>query len=82
MTQIAAEMLGLPMDRVHVEMGDTNSRKRRVRAGRSAPAARGRRSIDACMTLRGQLAQAAGIDPASATFADGNIQAAGSLSPG
>ena len=77
MTQIVSEMLGLPMDRVHVEMGDTNYPQASGSGGSFGASSAGSALYDACMALRGQLAQAAGIDPASATFADGNIQGGG-----
>ena len=77
MTQIVAEILGLPMDRVHVEMGDTNYPQASGSGGSFGANSAGSALYDACMTLRGQLAQAAGIDPATATFADGNIVGGG-----
>ena len=38
LTQIAADMLGLPPQRIRVELGDTTSRRRRARAVPSARA--------------------------------------------
>ena len=77
MTQIAAELLGLPMERVHVEMGDTNYPPAAGSGGSFGANSAGSALFDACMTLRGQMAQRAGIDPAGATFADGTIAGAG-----
>ena len=77
MTQIAAELLGLPMDRVHVEMGDTNYPPAAGSGGSFGASSAGSALFDACMNLRGQLAQKAGIDAASATFADGAISGGG-----
>ncbi len=77
MTQIAGELLGLPMDRVHVEMGDTNYPPAAGSGGSFGASSAGSALFDACMNLRGQLAQKAGIDPAVATFADGAIAGGG-----
>ena len=77
MTQLAAELLGLPMDRVHVEMGDTNYPPAAGSGGSFGANSAGSALFDACMNLRGMMAQAAGIDPASATYSDGSIQGGG-----
>ena len=77
MTQIAAEMLGLPMQRVHVEMGDTNYPPASGSGGSFGAGSAGSALYDACSTLRNSLAQAAGIDPATAVFADGAVQGDG-----
>jgi len=42
LAQIAAEMLGLPTERVRVELGDTNFRRQPVRVDRGAQPARAR----------------------------------------
>ncbi len=81
MTQIAAEMLGLPMDRVHVEMGDTNYPPASGSGGSFGAGSAGSALYDACTNLRGSLAQAAGIDPATAVFADGAVQGGGKSVP-
>ncbi len=77
MTQIAAEMLGLPMDRVHVEMGDTNFPPASGSGGSFGAGSAGSALYDACTNLRNSLAQAAGLDPATAVFADGTVQGGG-----
>jgi len=77
MTQIAAEMLGLPMDRVHVDMGDTDYPMSSGSGGSFGAASAGSALYDACGTLRNKLAQAAGIDPGQAVFADGTISGGG-----
>jgi xanthine dehydrogenase YagR molybdenum-binding subunit len=77
MTQLAAELLGLPMDRVHVEMGDTNYPPASGSGGSFGANSAGSALFDACMNLRGQLAQKAGMDTAQAIFSDGNIQSGG-----
>ncbi len=81
MTQIAAELLGLPPDRVHVEMGDTNYPQASGSGGSFGANSAGSALYDACMNLRQQMAQAAGIDPAAAVFADGQISGGGKSVP-
>jgi xanthine dehydrogenase YagR molybdenum-binding subunit len=77
MTQIAAEMLGLPMDRVHVEMGDTDYPMSSGSGGSFGAASAGSALYDACSNLRNTLARAAGIDAQKAVFADGTISGGG-----
>ena len=77
MTQLAAELLGLPMDRVHVEMGDTNYPAASGSGGSFGANSAGSALFDACMTLRSQLAQKAGMDAVAVTFEGGNIQSDG-----
>ena len=81
MTQIAAEMLGLPMDRVHVEMGDTDYPPASGSGGSFGAGSAGSALYDACANLRTSLAQAAGIDPAAAVFADGSVAGGGKSVP-
>jgi xanthine dehydrogenase YagR molybdenum-binding subunit len=73
LAQIAAEMLGLPMDRVRVELGDTNFPQAAGSGGSWGAGSSGSALFEACNSLRQKLARAAGIDPAVARFADGNI---------
>ncbi len=77
MTQIAAELLGLPMDRVHAEMGDSDYPQAAGSGGSFGASSAGSALYDACLNLRKQLAQAAGIDPAQAHFSDGQISGSG-----
>jgi xanthine dehydrogenase YagR molybdenum-binding subunit len=77
MTQIAAEMLGLPADRVHVEMGDTDYPMSSGSGGSFGAASAGSALYDACTNLRTKIAQAAGVDPQQAVFANGNVSAGG-----
>ena len=73
LTQIAAEMLGVPMDRVRVELGDTNFPPASGSGGSFGAGSSGSALFDACEALRAKLAQAAGMDPAQASFADGSV---------
>jgi len=75
LTQIAAEMLGLPPERVRVQLGDTSFPRASGSGGSFGAASSGSALFEACETLRGKLAQLAGIDPAVARFANGRIAA-------
>src|SRR5271168_4317789 len=77
LTQIAAEMLGLPPERVHVELGDTNMPQASGSGGSFGAASSGSALFDACNNLRGKLARIADMDPDTARFGDGRIEAAG-----
>src|ERR1700704_1539762 len=73
MAQIPAEMLGLPMERVRVELGDTNFPQAAGSGGWCGAGSSGSAMFDACNALREKLARTAGMDPATARFADGSI---------
>jgi xanthine dehydrogenase YagR molybdenum-binding subunit len=77
LTQIAAEMLGLPPDRIRVELGDTNFPYASGSGGSFGAASSGSALFDACNELRTKLARLADMDPDSARFGDGRIEAAG-----
>jgi xanthine dehydrogenase YagR molybdenum-binding subunit len=73
LTQIAAEMLGLPPGRVRVELGDTRFPEASGSGGSFGAASSGSALFEACNALREKLAHLAGMDPATARFSDGNI---------
>jgi xanthine dehydrogenase YagR molybdenum-binding subunit len=73
LAQIAAEMLGLPMERVRIDLGDTNFPQAAGSGGSWGAGSSGSALFDACNALREKLARAAGMDPATARFADGSI---------
>ena len=73
LTQIAAEMLGLPMERVRVELGDTSFPEAAGSGGSFGAGSSGSALFEACNALREKLARAAGMDPATARFANGRI---------
>ena len=77
LTQIAAEMLGLPPEQVRVELGDTNFPYASGSGGSFGAASSGSALFDACNNLRAKLAQLADVDPNAARFGDGRIAAAG-----
>jgi xanthine dehydrogenase YagR molybdenum-binding subunit len=77
LTQIAAEMLGLPPDRIRIEIGDTAFPEASGSGGSFGAASSGSALFDACDRLRGQLAAAAGVDPKAARFSDGRLTGGG-----
>src|ERR1700726_1191545 len=73
LAQIAAEMLGLPMERVRVALGDTNFPQAAGSGGSWGAGSSGSALFEACDALREKLARTAGMDPATARFANGSI---------
>lgn len=73
LAQIAAEMLGLPVEHVRVELGDTIFPEAAGSGGSFGAASSGSALFEACQALRVRLARSAGMDPDSAHFADGRI---------
>ncbi len=72
-TQIAADLLGLPMERVTILLGDSDFPETPGSGGSFGAASAGSGLYDACMQLRTRLCQSAGIDPAHARFEDGHV---------
>jgi xanthine dehydrogenase YagR molybdenum-binding subunit len=62
MSQIAADTLGLPMERVHFELGDTALPETPVSGGSQTAASTGSAVREACSKLRAQLAELASSD--------------------
>ena len=77
MTQIAAEMMGLPMERVRVLMGDTNFPMAAGSGGSFGANSAGSALYEACMNLRAKLAAAAGATSEGAQFENGQLVAGG-----
>lgn len=73
-TQIAAEMMGLPPERVLMQLGDSDFPETAGSGGSFGAASAGSALFDACTNLREKLARAAGVDPATAVFAQGQLQ--------
>jgi xanthine dehydrogenase YagR molybdenum-binding subunit len=73
LAQIAAEMLGLPTERVRVELGDTSFPQAAGSGGSWGAGSSGSALYEACNALREKLARSAGMDPATARFAGGSI---------
>jgi xanthine dehydrogenase YagR molybdenum-binding subunit len=74
LAQIAAEMLGLPMERVRVELGDTSFPEAAGSGGSWGAGSSGSALFEACNALREKLARMAGMDAKTAHFANGNIE--------
>jgi xanthine dehydrogenase YagR molybdenum-binding subunit len=81
LTQIAAEMLGLPPDKIHVELGDTSFPEASGSGGSFGAASAGSALFDACTHLRSALARAGNVDPQTARFANGRLESAGQSRP-
>src|SRR5216684_2479918 len=71
--QIAAEMLGLPTERIRVELGDTSFPEAAGSGGSWGAGSSGSALFEACDALREKLARTAGMDPETARFANGSI---------
>jgi len=72
-TQIAADLLGLPMERVTIHLGDSDFPETPGSGGSFGAASTGSGLYDACMQLRGKLCRSAGMDPEGARFEDGYV---------
>jgi xanthine dehydrogenase YagR molybdenum-binding subunit len=77
LTQIAAEMLGLPPERIRMRLGDTDFPEAAGSGGSFGAASSGSALFDACNNLRAKLVRAAGVSPDGARFAQGRIEAGG-----
>jgi xanthine dehydrogenase YagR molybdenum-binding subunit len=79
--QTAAEMLGLPLDQVVVRLGDSNYPVSAGSGGQWGGNSSTAGVYAACVKLREMVATTLGLDPASADFADGMVQAGGKRIP-
>ncbi|MDB5424971.1 MAG: xanthine dehydrogenase family protein molybdopterin-binding subunit [Phenylobacterium sp.] len=73
MTQIAADMLGLPTGKVQVLMGDTDFPPAAGSGGSFGANSAGSALYAACEALRAKLALAAAVDPQAARFENGRL---------
>ena len=71
LTQVAAEMLGLPLDKVKMELGDSDFPDTPGSGGSWGAASAGSGLFDACNALREALARKLGVNAASAVFSGG-----------
>lgn len=81
LTQIAAEALGLPIDRVLVEIGDSDLPPAPGSGGSWGAGSSGSAVFYACMALRERMAQAAGLNAADLEIHDAQVTAAGRTQP-
>ena len=77
LTQIAAEMMGLPIERVRMELGDSDFPATPGSGGSWGAASSGSGLFDACTNLRARLAEKMGINVADAIFSNGSLSGAG-----
>jgi len=73
LAQIAADLLGLPIERVRMQLGDSDLPISPGSGGSAGANSSGSAVYDACMNLRDALARRAGVDPANAVFAKGAV---------
>ncbi|WBO24011.1 aldehyde oxidoreductase molybdenum-binding subunit PaoC [Sphingomonas abietis] len=72
--QTAAEMMGVPLDRVIVRLGDSASPLSSGSGGQFGASSSTAGVYAACVKLRDAVAQRLGLDPADAVFADGQVR--------
>ncbi|SDZ70394.1 xanthine dehydrogenase, molybdenum binding subunit apoprotein [Variovorax sp. YR266] len=75
--QTAAEMMGVPIDKVVVRLGDSSFPVSAGSGGQWGANSSTAGVYAACMKLREAVAQRAGLDTATATFAEGMVRAGG-----
>lgn len=75
LAQIAAEALGLPVEAIRVEIGDSEFPPAPGSGGSFGAASAGSALLDAAMNMRRELAQMAAADPASPLFGQSPQQA-------
>ncbi|MXP26274.1 molybdopterin-dependent oxidoreductase [Altererythrobacter indicus] len=73
LAQTAAEMMGLPLDRVKVVLGDSDLPASAGSGGQWGAANSTAGTYAACVKLREQIAKKLGLDPEQADFTDGNV---------
>ncbi|HYP84344.1 aldehyde oxidoreductase molybdenum-binding subunit PaoC [Variovorax sp.] len=79
--QTAAEMMGVPLERVAVRLGDSTFPVSAGSGGQWGANCSTAGVYAACMKLREAVAQRAGLDVAGATFQDGMVSAGGRSVP-
>jgi xanthine dehydrogenase YagR molybdenum-binding subunit len=77
----AAEMLGLPLEGVHVVLGDSSLPVAAGSGGQWGANSSTAGVYAACVKLRENIATKLGLDPASAVFEDGKVSAGGRSLP-
>jgi xanthine dehydrogenase YagR molybdenum-binding subunit len=75
LTQIGADLLGLPPERVTVRLGDTDYPEAAGSGGSFGANSSGSALYAACELMRVELAHRAGVDPADARLQDGALLA-------
>jgi len=75
--QTAAEMLGVPIEQVTVKLGDSSFPASAGSGGQWGANSSTAGVFAACTKLREEVAAKLGLDPATATFADGQVSGGG-----
>ncbi|KHL26281.1 xanthine dehydrogenase [Croceibacterium mercuriale] len=75
LAQTAAEMMGLPLDRVTVRLGDSDDPASAGSGGQWGAANSTSGVYAACVKLRTAIAEKLGMDPTTADFTDGEVRA-------
>ena len=81
LTQITAEILGLPMEDVTVHLGDTDAPPGAGSGGSWGAGSSGSSVYLACEALRDQIAQKLGVESAAMTMKDGRVIADNRATP-
>jgi xanthine dehydrogenase YagR molybdenum-binding subunit len=81
LAQTAAEMMGVPLNRVFVRLGDSDFPVSSGSGGQWGAASSTAGLYAACVKLREAVAQKLGFDPAQASFEQGMVRAAGRSAP-
>lgn len=79
--QTAAEMMGVPMERVSVRLGDSDFPVSSGSGGQFGANCSTSGVYAACVKLREAIASRLGLDPSSAEFVDGTVRASGKSVP-
>ncbi|WP_312517029.1 aldehyde oxidoreductase molybdenum-binding subunit PaoC [Massilia sp.] len=79
--QTAAEMLGVPLDRVQVKLGDSDFPVSAGSGGQFGANSSTAGVYAACVKLREQIAARLGVNEREAEFIDGNVRAGGKSQP-
>jgi len=79
--QTAAEMLGVPLDRVQVKLGDSDFPVSAGSGGQFGANSSTAGVYAACVKLREQIAARLGVNEREAEFVDGNVRAGGKSQP-
>src|SRR6187549_3504892 len=79
--QTAAEMMGVPLDKVVVRLGDSTFPVSAGSGGQWGANSATAGVYAACVKLREAVAQKLGFDPADSTFADGLVRSSQRSSP-
>jgi xanthine dehydrogenase YagR molybdenum-binding subunit len=77
LSQVAAEMLGIPVENVRMELGDSDFPETPGSGGSWGAASSGSGLFDACTNLRRELAIKLGINVEDAIFSNGRITGSG-----